>query len=142
MFLLCLIVSIGCRRNLDDNESFPSSGQSTISGKITQSISLSLRANGLPAGNAKVWLEQRPDLYAMTDPDGRFLIAGIPPGVYKIVAKYSQGTTIFKVRSPSISVSTNENKNSDLATTEARLDVIEAKIDEVIAALKAANIMA
>ena len=31
---------------------------------------------------------------------------------------------------------------ADLATTEARLDVIEAKIDEVIAALKAASIMA
>lgn len=31
---------------------------------------------------------------------------------------------------------------ADLATTEARLDVIEAKIDEVIAALKAAGIMA
>ena len=34
------------------------------------------------------------------------------------------------------------NNAADLATTEARLDVIEAKIDEVIAALKAANIMA
>ena len=31
---------------------------------------------------------------------------------------------------------------ADLATTEARLDVVEAKIDEVIAALKAAGIMA
>ncbi|NIU02217.1 MAG: hypothetical protein GWN01_15345 [Nitrosopumilaceae archaeon] len=34
------------------------------------------------------------------------------------------------------------NNAADLATTEARLDAVEAKVDEVIAALKAAGLMA
>lgn len=95
-------------------------GNSTISGAITQAASPSLRANGMPVANAKVWLENRPDLFAISDANGKYLISKVPAGVYKIVAKYSQGSTIFKVRSVATVVNQNENKNSDLIPVEAK----------------------
>jgi uncharacterized repeat protein (TIGR02543 family) len=122
LFLLFLITSIGCRIGLqDDYALIPTvSGNSSISGTITKSISPSMRANGQPAQNAKVWLEQRPDLFAFTDAEGEYVITGIPAGTFKIVAKLSQGTTIFKIRSLDTIVRPNDNSNSDLTMVEAR----------------------
>ncbi len=120
--VFCLVLSFaGCRNGLSDNESnFIVSRNSSISGTISQSANPSVRANGLPAAHAKVWLEQRPDLFAFTDAAGRYLISGIPAGVFKVVVRFSQGTTVFKVRSISTTINPNENKNCDLVAVEAK----------------------
>ena len=120
--VLCLVLSfVGCRNGLSDGDSNPVIvGNSSISGTISKSANPSVRANGLPAANAKVWLEQRPDLFAFTDAAGKYIITGVPTGVFKVVVRFSQGTTVFKVRSVDTSVKHNENKNCDLTVVEAK----------------------
>ena len=122
LFLLFLITSVGCRIGLQDDDNLISavSGNSSISGIITKSTSPSMRGNGQPAQNAKVWLEQRPDLFAFTDAEGKYIITGIPAGSFKIVAKLSQGTTIFKNRSLDTAVRPNDNSNANLMLVEAK----------------------
>jgi uncharacterized repeat protein (TIGR02543 family) len=120
--VLCLVLSfVGCRNGLSDGDSNPVIvGNSSISGTISKSANPSVRANGLPAANAKVWLEQRPDLFAFTDAAGKYIITGVPTGVFKVVVRFSQGTTVFKIRSVDTSVKHNENKNCDLTVVEAK----------------------
>ncbi len=121
LILLCLVSFNGCRHSYsDEDDEFTTVGNATISGTITQGTSPSLRSNGLAAANAKVWLEQHPEFFAMTDANGKFLISKVPAGVFKIVVKFSQGSTIFKVRSVDTSVKQNENTNLDLVVTEAK----------------------
>ncbi|NLI78563.1 MAG: hypothetical protein GX442_19245 [Candidatus Riflebacteria bacterium] len=54
---------------------------------------------GVAAPAATVYLEERPDLTAATDQDGRFLIARVPAGSYHVIAELTKGSIIYKQRS-------------------------------------------
>ena len=59
---------------------------------------------GVPAPGATVYVEERPDLTATTDAQGRFLIRNVPAGKYHLIAETMPGATAYKQRSDLISL--------------------------------------
>ncbi len=116
--LLLLLVAAGCGSNGGGAEDWqtPSVGQTlvNIEGRILAPVSGSTReslAGLLPqtAGggqaNATVFVEERPDLTAVTDGDGKFLIQNVPVGKWHLIAEIAAGGQAYRQRSDLVSVS-------------------------------------
>lgn len=108
-------------------------GEATISGTVFKGVgSPSLRAvaGSLPVVGARVWLEERPDLNAITDAEGRYVITSVPSGAFQVVARVSQGGTVFKMRSVVTSITANQNRSVDISVFEAKNRVSGILTDE------------
>ncbi len=116
--VLLLLVAAGCGSNGGGMEDWQTTtvGQTLINieGRILAPVSGNVRdslAGLLPqaAGggqvNAAVFIEERPDLSAVTDVDGKFLIQNVPVGKWHLIAEIAAGDQAYRQRSDLVSVS-------------------------------------
>ncbi|MBF0544312.1 MAG: hypothetical protein HQM08_07760 [Candidatus Riflebacteria bacterium] len=90
------------------NDPVPNYG--TISGTIsdpTNSASLRARTSGSYLEGASVFIEERPELLARADSNGKFTIVNVPDDLtYHLIAKYhSSNNYYYRYRSPAFSLS-------------------------------------
>ncbi|MBP7634726.1 Ig-like domain-containing protein, partial [Candidatus Ozemobacteraceae bacterium] len=116
--LLLLLVAAGCGSNGGGMEDWQTTsvGQTlvNIEGRILSPVSGSVRdslAGLLPqtAGggqaNATVFVEERPELSAVTDGEGKFLLQNVPVGKWHLIAEIAAGDRAYRQRSDLVSVS-------------------------------------
>ena len=116
--VLLLLVAAGCGSNGGGSEDWQTTtvGQTfvNIEGRILAPVSGSVRDSlagllspsaGGGQANAAVFVEERPDLSAVTDGDGKFLIQNVPVGKWHLIAEIAGGGQAYRQRSDLVSVS-------------------------------------
>lgn len=116
--VLLLLVAAGCGSSGGGMEDWQTTtvGQTlvNIEGRILAPVSGSVRDSltglfpqtaGGGQANATVFVEERPDLSAVTDSDGKFLIQNIPVGKWHLIAETAAGGQAYRQRSDLVSVS-------------------------------------
>lgn len=115
--LLLLLVASGCGSNGGGVEDWQATTGSTplvnIEGRILAPVTGSIRASmpgllpqtaGGGQANATVFVEERPDLSAVTDSDGKFLLQNVPVGRWHLIAEIAAGGQAYRQRSDLVTV--------------------------------------
>ncbi len=108
-------------------------GNAVIKGKVTQPASSNIRADivGTAVPGARVWVENKPELFDITDENGEYTIVGLTPGTYRVVARFEKEGKIYKQRSGELTVTENaETRASELGVIEATNVVKGRLIDD------------
>ncbi len=115
----------GCRILGNDDGGSYTSGNGTITGNITLGQGTgSIRAGGSGGlQGVRVYLEERTDLFGLTDENGNYQILNVPPGIFHVIAKLMAEGKTHKMRSGATTVDANGNQSVDLALREATIKV-------------------
>jgi len=135
LLLAALVVSFTACRNTgygDFDYVYPAElGSGIIRGTITRTPGLSIRAAvPVPVAGAEVWLEEFPSLKAVSDAQGNYRINGVPAGTFRVVAKYKDNVTVYKMRSTSNTLVEKDDKVVDLGLLTATNIVRGVMTDE------------